>query len=180
MRLTTKRLEIRPFMESDLNDVYEYCARDGVGSNAGWAAHASPEESAEILRDWISAGHKHAIVWLESGNVIGHIAIDPDSEEDRADTRELGCALHPRFHRRGIMTEAIQAVLAHLFDTDVQFVWACCFQSNTASKGMIEKCGFRLMQEGVFYSSSLDREFASYEYRITKQEWQAIPGNGMR
>lgn len=175
MQLHTERLRIRPFLESDLYDMHEYCAQDGVGIHAGWAAHTSLEESEEILRDWMAEGHKHAIVWLENGKVIGHISIDPDSEEGRADTRELGCALHLQYHRKGIMTEAIKVVLTYLFTTEnIQFVWACCFQSNMASKGMIEKCGFRLMQEGIFCSSSLDQEFSSYEYRMAKQDWQAM------
>ncbi len=147
MQLYTKRLHIRSFSESDLCDTYEYCSQDGVGVNAGWAAHTSPEESAEILHDWISAGHKHAIILLETGKVIGHISIDPDSEEGRSDTRELGCALNLQYHRKGSMTEVVTAMLNYLFDAEnIQFVWACCFQNNIASKSMIEKCGFRFIQ----------------------------------
>lgn len=173
MQLYTNRLLIRPFLISDLPDVYEYCSQDGVGTNAGWAAHKSPEESGQILGEWISAGNKHAIVLLESDKVVGHISVDPDSEENRADTREIGCALNLRYQRKGIMTEALQAVLEYLFESDTaEFVWACCFQSNAASKGMIEKCGFKFVQNGVFFASSLGREFPSYEYRISKSEWQ--------
>lgn len=174
MQLYTKRLHIRPFLELDLYDIYEYCSQDEVGENAGWSAHTSLSESAKILSDWISAGHKYAIALLDTGKVIGHISIHPDSDEARLDTRELGCALNLQYHRQGIMTEAITAVLEYLFNSqDIQFVWACCFQDNVASKGMIEKCGFHFMQEGVFFSASLDKEFPSYEYRITKQEFQA-------
>lgn len=178
MQLYTKRLHIRPFIKSDLYDVYEYCSQDGVGEHAGWAAHSSLWESARILSDWISAGDKYAIVLLDTGKVIGHISIHPDSDEARLDTRELGCVLNLQYHRQGIMTEAITAVLEYLFHSqDIQFVWACCFQDNVASKGMIEKCGFYFMQEGVFFSASLDKEFPSYEYRITKEEFLAASKN---
>lgn len=174
MRLTTKRLLIRPFLESDLNDVHEYCAAKGVGVNAGWKAHASVGESAEILRTWIAAGQKHAVVLLESGKVIGHISVDPDSEEGRADTRELGCALNPEYQRKGFMTEAVLAAVDYLFGSgSVLFIWACCFRTNSASRGMIEKCGFRFMQEDEYSSASLMEVIPSYEYRMTKDEWQS-------
>lgn len=177
MELKTKRLQIRPFLKSDLYDTYEYCSQEDVGVNAGWPAHQSLEETAAALSAWISAGHKHAIVWRENGKVIGHISVDPDSEEGRADTRELGCALNRRYHRNGIMTETIKAVLAYLFNgQDIQFVWACCFQSNTASRGMIEKCGFCFMQEGVYDAPLLNKKIPSFEYRLTRRQWQKNGG----
>lgn len=110
---------------------------------------------------------------LETNKVIGHIAVDPDSEEGRIDTRELGCVLNAKYHRRGIMSEAIGEVIDYLFrEEGVEIVWACCFQKNVASKGMIEKCGFHFIKEGTFYSSSLGKEFLSYEYCITKENKQ--------
>lgn len=169
MELKTERLLIRPFVLSDLHDMHEYCTQKEVAENAGWAAHQSVEESADILHSWISGGSKYAIMLLENNKVVGHIAIDPDSEEGRADTRELGCALNRHYHRHGIMSEAMLATVEYLFTKEaVETIWACCFHNNPASKGMIEKCGFEFVQEGTFYSSSLDQEFASYEYRITK------------
>ena len=174
MELRTQRLQIRLFSQRDLCDMHAYCAQKGVGENAGWAAHQSLAESAEVLAGWVSEGRKHAIVWRKTGRVIGHISVDPDSEENRPDTRELGCALHPQYHRRGVMTEAIHAVLAFLFEEEaIQYVWACCFQHNVPSKKMIEKCGFLRMGEGAYFSSSLNHTFPSYEYRLSNEEWRA-------
>lgn len=170
MELTTERLTIRPFRSEDVNDVYEYCAQSGVGENAGWPAHESIQQTSQILMDWMNSGYKHAIVWRENGKVIGHIAIDPDSEENRTDTRELGCALNKDYQRRGIMTEAIQATVDYLFQNGIEYVWACCFQSNTPSKKMIEKCGFIFQQESTYCSEELHRTFSSYEYRLSKSE----------
>ena len=34
--LTTDRLTLRPWRESDLSDFYEYASVDGVGQMAGW------------------------------------------------------------------------------------------------------------------------------------------------
>ncbi len=47
--LKTRRLTLRPWRESDLDDFYEYASVDGVGEMAGWCHHTSKEESKEIL-----------------------------------------------------------------------------------------------------------------------------------
>lgn len=174
MKIETERLTIRPFTEKDTDDVYEYCAQAGIGEGAGWPARESREQTSEILAGWIQDGYKYAIVWRETGKVIGHIAADPDSEEGRADTRELGCALNQKFHRQGIMTEAVRAMADTLFQDGIAYLWACCFQHNIPSKGMIEKCGFLFQQEGSYVSEVLCKTFASYEYRLSKNEWEAI------
>ncbi|MFB0921394.1 MAG: N-acetyltransferase, partial [Oscillospiraceae bacterium] len=71
MRIKTKRLSIRPFTENDINDVYEYCSQTGVGLGAGWPAHEFREQTSEILARWIKDGYKHAIVFRETGKVVG-------------------------------------------------------------------------------------------------------------
>lgn len=172
MQIETERLLIRSFTEDDLNDMHEYCAQAEVSTNTGWAAHTSLAESALFLSMWMKEGYRHAIVFKETGKVIGHIAIYPDSEENREDTCELGFALNRQYHRRGIMSEAVTAVLQYLFERmNKEYVWACCFQSNTSSSGLIRKCGFRYMGTGTYYSASLRTEFPSFEYRISKEEW---------
>lgn len=50
-------------------------------------------------------------------------------------------------------------------------MYACCFQENTASKHMIEKCGFSFEQEGTYYAKPLQKEFKSFEYLWTKERW---------
>lgn len=175
MNIICDRIEIRPFAPSDLTDVHEYCSQPGVGENAGWKAHSSLAETESVLSEWIEQGCKNAIVLSETGKVIGHISVDPDSEEEREDTRELGFVLNRDYHRKGIMTEAVNAILGQLFGSgEIKYVWACCFQDNAASKALIGKCGFRLIQEGTYYAPLLEREFRSYEYRMSKREWLAL------
>ena len=48
--LTTDRLTLRPWRESDLHDFYEYASVDGVGQMAGWNPHRNVEESKMILQ----------------------------------------------------------------------------------------------------------------------------------
>ena len=172
MELHTARLDIRPLCALDASDVYAYASLPEVAEKAGWRTHESLADTNEILQDWIEEDARHAIVLRDTGRVIGHIAIYPDSEEEREDTRELGFALHPAYQRKGIMREAVAAVTDALFADGIEIVWACCFQDNPASQKLIEKCGFQFVQEGEFHSDSLERDFLTYEYRLCKDPKQ--------
>ena len=47
--IQTKRLILRPFEQSDLQDFYEYAKVEGVGEMAGWRHHENVEKTQEIL-----------------------------------------------------------------------------------------------------------------------------------
>lgn len=171
MFVETERTFLRNFIESDLQDVWEYSSQDGVGEAAGWLHHHTIAETRAALAKDIQNRSKYAIILRKNKKVIGYLAVNEDSEDHRADTKELGCVLNRAYQRQGIMTEVIRAVLEELFSQEIAYVYACCFQENTASKHMIEKCGFSFEQEGTYYAKPLQKEFKSFEYLWTKERW---------
>ena len=78
--LTTDRLTLRPWRESDLHDFYEYASVDGVGQMAGWNPHRNAEESRMILGSFIK--HKKTFALEYKGKVIGSLGIEEYSEEN--------------------------------------------------------------------------------------------------
>lgn len=172
MRLETKRTILRNFENKDLQDLNDYCSQDGVGEMAGWKHHNDLSTSKEALYRNIRNKNIFAIENKEDGKVIGHISINDDSENGRKDTKELGFVLNRNYQNKGIMTEVVYKILDYLFSNNIEYVYACCFQNNIPSKKLIEKCGFTLEQEGVFYSESLNETFKSFEYVYNKGEWK--------
>jgi [ribosomal protein S5]-alanine N-acetyltransferase len=172
MRLETARTVLRHFEEKDLEDLHDYCSQEGVGEMAGWKHHSSLLASKEVLHRNIKSNNIFAIESKENRKVIGHIAVKDDSENGRADTKELGFVLNRSYQNQGIMTEVINQILDYLFSKEIEYVYACCFQNNKSSKRLIEKCGFTLEQEGTFYSESLNKTFKSFEYVYNKIDWQ--------
>lgn len=67
--LNTERLVLRPWKESDLEDLFEYASVDGVGQMAGWPPHKSIEESRKRLDRFISNKKTFALEY--QGKVIG-------------------------------------------------------------------------------------------------------------
>lgn len=118
-----------------------------------------------------SDSRRYIIIEKVSKEEIGHIAVYDDSEENRADTRELGYAIKHEYRRKGYMQEALKAILTNLFENNIKYVWACCVQTNIPSKNLIEKMGFQLVKEGMFDEIGNRKEVPSFEYIMTQELW---------
>lgn len=64
---------------------------------------------------------------------------------------EIGFALSPAFHGRGYATEAVNAVLEWA-DTHLPTGRTVCLinPANAASRRVVEKCAYRVFEEGLF------------------------------
>ncbi len=86
----------------------------------------------------------------EDDVLLGAITLD-NIRRGPAQSGTLGYWIGEPFARRGYMREAIEAVVHHGFtDLDLSRIEAACLPENTASRGVLEKCGFKY--EGVAQS----------------------------
>ena len=171
--LTSERLTLRPWRESDLSDFYAYARVDGVGQLAGWKPHRNLEESRAILSHFIAG--KHVFALEHQGKVIGSLGIEKYNEgnyPELADLqgRELGYVLSKDYWGRGLMPEAVRTVIAYLFDgIGLDFILVGHFDWNTQSRRVIEKCGFRYIKT-TKYETKYDTVEASMEYILYHPE----------
>ena len=173
MHIETERLVLRFWHEDDLNDFYEYASVDGVGERAGWKHHESVDESRKILQQMF-VGQKDvlAVTLKSTGKVIGSVGFhelrsDWQKEGDYAglNAREIGYVLSKDYWGRGLMTEAVKAVIGYCFNTlrlDVLFCGH--YAENTQSKRVIEKCGFRFVKQAETYNERLQKKFDLMNY----------------
>ena len=147
--IETERLIIREWYLSDLDDFFEYASVPGVGENAGWSHHKDKEESLRILTKFIEEKKTFAIVYKENNKAIGSIGVERYGGEDKITEfidykgREIGYVLSKDYWGRGLMTEAVKAVIDYLFNTlDYDFLLCGFFDFNVRSKRVQEKCGF--------------------------------------
>lgn len=145
--LKTDRLILRPWTLDDVTDLYEYASVDGVGQMAGWLPHKSVEESRERVQHFIDGKHTFAIEFC--GKVIGSLGIEEYDENELPEYqskvgRELGFVLSKDYWGRGLMPEAVKAVIKYLFETvGLDFVVCGHFVENMQSQRAQEKCGFK-------------------------------------
>ena len=171
--LTTDRLTLRPWRESDLNDFYEYASVDGVGQMAGWNPHRNVEESKTILSHFIEG--KHVFALEHQGKVIGSLGIEEYSEENYPELnalkgREIGYVLSKAYWGQGLMPEAVKAVINWLFSEEkLDFIIVGHFDRNTQSKRVVEKCGFQYIKT-IKYETRYDTVENSMEYILYHPE----------
>lgn len=152
--LETERLLLRRILPTDAADWARLFGHPDVTAylvdieeNAGDEAHA-----AEIIAwaDEIFArrsGIRWAVTLKPEGRLIGSCGFHLYSAANRR--AEIGYELHVDYWRRGIMTEALRAVLRFCFDAlELHRVEADVTAGNQASAGLLRALGF--VQEGTW------------------------------
>jgi len=167
IRIVTDRLILRPWRESDISDLNEYAKVPGVGEMAGWNAHKSMEESKEILELFIREKKTLALELKETGKVIGSLGLERCTSAVTLrfwkKGREVGYAMSKDYWGRGLMPEAVKAVMEYCFrDLDYDYLTCGHFLHNAQSRRVIEKCGFRFVKEGHFDTRFGTREVTRY------------------
>ena len=170
--LKTERLTLRPWRETDLEDFYEYARVDGVGQMAGWLPHQSIEESRQILASFIQAKHDFALEY--EGKAIGSFGVNGYREENYPELDgfrgcEIGYVLSKPYWGRGLMPEAVRAVIDWLFrEMELDFIIVGHFDWNSRSRRVIEKCGF-IYNKTLPYKTRFDTQETALEYILWKK-----------
>ncbi|MGQ4506096.1 GNAT family N-acetyltransferase [Dermabacteraceae bacterium P13103] len=170
--LETDRLLLRPWSESDAEQLYQHASHPETGRGAGWPAHTSVAESRQIIRDILIPDRSHALVLKETGLLVGSATLKShriSNLTDRADECELGYWVATDYWGLGIATEAGNALLTHAFtDLGMCAVWCHSFLWNTRSQRVQEKLGFAPHSE----TPALDDSPASITTLLTRQRWE--------
>ena len=149
--IETPRLILRPWRESDLEDLYAYARVPGVGEMAGWPHHSSIADSQGVLRMFLEDKDVLALESKDTGKVIGSLGIhanDNDHVGSQYLGREIGYVLSKDYWGMGLIPEAVKAVIDHCFRV-LNFDYLLCghFTWNDRSRRVIEKCGFRYLKD---------------------------------
>lgn len=157
--IETERLILRPFALKDAQDMFNNWTNDAkVTEFLSWQPHKSIKETKKLLVKWRLSYHKKrvyhfAIELKEIGQVIGTISVVNSKDSwyngDKAIVeKEIGYALGQNWWSRGIMTEALSAVIKFLFDnTDTTRITAKHSDENPASGKVMKKAG--MIYEGT-------------------------------
>lgn len=148
--IETERLILRAFEMKDLDDFFEYASVEGVGEMAGWHHHENKEISLSILKMFIEQDKTFAICLKENNKVIGSLGIEKYGMEDALTEffnyqgKEIGYVLSKDYWGKGIMPEAVKAVIDYLFnEQDLDFLTCGYYDFNEQSKRVQQKCGFK-------------------------------------
>lgn len=159
LRIETERMTLRLPHHSDFRDwawlreesrdfltpwepswAHDHLGRKAFANRVYWAARAASSGTALPL----------FLIRREDGAVLGAITLD-NIRRGPAQAGTLGYWVGARHARQGYMREAIRAVVHHAFTAlDLSRIEAACLPENAASRGVLEKSGFKY--EGVAQS----------------------------
>ena len=147
--IETERVLLRRFTLDDARAMYKNWASDpDVTKFLTWPAHSGIDVSKAVLEEWVSLYaeknyYQWAIVLKEHGNdPIGSIsAVRMDEEIDMV---HIGYCLGKEWWRRGIMSEALKAVMDFFFDrVGANRVESRHDPRNPHSGMVMKKCGMK-------------------------------------
>ena len=136
--IRTERLLLRPFRESDYDDLFEFLSQLADDEFEGYPG-ITYENGREHLKYRLGSEQFFAIELSDSGKVIGNIYC---GKRDFA-AKEVGYIVNKRYQKKGYAAEALSAVLAQTFREGVHRVYAECDPRNVPSWKLLEKVGLR-------------------------------------
>ena len=175
--LHTERLTLRRMIPHDAGDMYAYASDPEVSRYMLWEAHRSLRDTENFLRfvqERYSRGDPAGwgIVESESGKFIGTCGLQESWRPEHA-RAEIGYVLSRERWGRGLMTEAVSAVLDAAFERlGLNRIEARCIGGNDASVRVLEKVG--MSYEGTSRSSHFVKgEFRDlHHYAVLREELQ--------
>ena len=185
MIIETDRLILRPFLETDAADVYEYLHEPAVNCFACMKLHSLDEAKAEMKKRVGETEYYFAIVLKENGKVIGEIDAYPEAGEPHADENDPKDTFSPcwmlnlNYTGKGYAYEAAHAFFDYLFnEKGARRIYAYTEDYNTSSQRLCERLGMR--REGLFLEfisfvnnpDGTPRYENTVQYAILKKEWR--------
>lgn len=179
MILETSRLVLRPWEESDAEDLYKYASNPDVGPAAGWPIHTSVEDSRTIIKNVLSAPETYAVVLKETRRPVGSIGlmIGKASNIGISDTEgEIGYWIGVPYWGQGLTPEAVREIIRYGFDElDLKKIWSGYFAGNEKSKRVQEKCGFQYHHTAENVPCALNGVFKTEHVTcLSKKAWKQI------
>ncbi len=161
-RIETDRLILRRYVIEDADAMYKNWASDSeVTKFLTWQPHSSIEVSRGIIENWLKEYsdekyYQWAIVLKDNGNEpIGDISVGQMNED--ISMVHIGYCLGRAWWRRGIMSEALKAVMDFMFDSvEVNRVESRHDPMNPNSGKVMQKCGMKY--EGTLRSADRNNQ----------------------
>jgi len=173
--LQTGRLRLRKLTMQDAHDIYHYSKDFEVARHVLWDAHRSIGESRAYLRFMLRKYRmgepaSWGIEYTATGEIIGTIGFMWIQNDNSS--AEVGYSLSRDYWNKGIMTEALKAVIEYGFSfLNLNRIEAQHETTNPASGAVMRKC--HMQKEGTLRSRLMNKgKFVDVDlYAILKKDF---------
>lgn len=172
MNLTTQRLTIR-YMELDDLDRFDTFANSEFVLKYLCMYKMDRAGSLAYIRQMMEKKRDFAVALKDTNEFIGKIHLDNDPLRYGTNSVDLAYWIGEPYARQGYMTEALRAVMAHLFFTEgYDIISAQVLAPNAASQALLK--GLDFTREGTL-RRSLNYEGTIYDsvcFSMLKEEFR--------
>ncbi len=174
--IITDRLIIRPFVEADAAELFEYISNPRVNCFMDDKVTTLAQAKAKARK---RANDKTclAVCLKETGALIGELLLHHDGPE-QADTYSVGWNFNEKVEGKGYASESAHALFEHLFtQRDARRLYAYVEDNNFKSQKLCEKLGMRkeaCFDEFISFVNNPDgtpKYENTFLYAILKKEW---------
>jgi len=177
--IRTARLELRPLRTSDAGPITMHASDRRVAWMTAAIPHPYPPGAAAAFIEGTLKGRRGEDVWAidatpaDGEELVGVIGYRPGDHE-------LGYWIGAPYWGSGYATEAVMAVIGHLFaERGIGHILAGVFADNDASAAVLAKAGFWETGAGRIHSVARGAVVASRQFRLDRADWAgdpALPG----
>lgn len=175
--METPRLLLRRWKPLDFQAFLHFAGDPEVMLPAGSKPAQGLQEAETQFHRALRDEGCYALVLKGTGEPIGKIKFQEDLRRFRVNSLSIGYELARAYWGRGLMAEALSAMVEEAFRRrGVEVLAISHFAQNQRSRRVIEKCGFR-------YEGTILRGFRRFDgqvfddvcYSITREEYFAHP-----
>jgi RimJ/RimL family protein N-acetyltransferase len=183
MELTTERLILREFKQSDWPDILDYQSDPLYLRYYDWKDR-TPEAVQDFVAMFLTQQQEQprikfqlAVVLQSNRQLIGTCGIRMKS----ADAREgdIGYELSPKHWGQGYATEAARAIVSFGFTKlKLHRIWSWCIAENVGSAHVLQKLGMQpegRLRENEYYKG---RYWDTLLFAMLDYEWNSLQGGG--
>ncbi|MBR2888997.1 MAG: GNAT family N-acetyltransferase [Oscillospiraceae bacterium] len=180
--IETSRLILRRAIREDAEPMFRNWASDPeVTKYLTWPAHSGIAVSEMVIGSWLQEYEKDSYYqWMIElkgiGQPIGSISVV--RQNDRVEEAEIGYCIGCHWWYRGIVAEALTAVIKFLFEeVGMNRITARHDPNNPNSGRVMRKCG--MQYEGTTHASDRNNQGIcdAAHYAIERSEWRNSYGN---
>ena len=174
--IETSRLYLRPLTLEDVKDVYAYAKDPQVSKYVTWDTHTTQAQTQEFIQNYAFKKYAegelepYGIVLKRENQVIGTVGCSWQRKKDNI--MSMGYALAKEYWGQGLMTEAAQALMDYVFESQKPYlIMAWCISENKASSQVMQKLGMTF--EGCLRGRVFrhDKHWDMDVYSILQKEW---------
>ena len=175
--LNTKRLMLRPLVQSDAENIFDYAKNPNVSLYTLWEPHKSVTDSLNFIVEYANSYYREGVpeplgITLHDSpdKVIGSVGCFWVSKASKS--MELAYAIAEPYWGKGLVAEASQAIVDYCFkNLDINRIQARCKVENKPSSRVMEKIGMTF--EGTLKSAIFHRNkfWDMHYYSVLKGDW---------